>query len=105
MAKAFSPKIVSANDLMSGYTIYLGDAGWTSDIADAEIAHDQATADTLLAAAERQPEIAVGPYLVDVTGHLGSDPAPTKYREVIRVSGPTVGALNKLPEAAEQRAA
>ena len=101
MPKAFSPKIVSANDLMSGQTIYRAEGGWSADITDAVVAGDEETAAALLAAAESQPEIAVGPYLVDVVGE--DRPAPTKYREVIRVTGPTVGALNAPPAEAAAR--
>ncbi|MCB1491996.1 MAG: DUF2849 domain-containing protein [Rhodobiaceae bacterium] len=105
MAKAFSPKIVSANHLLSGLAIYRTATGWSGDIADAAIAHDADSADVLLAAAAGEPDIAVGPYLVDVAGHPAANPAPTRFREVLRVTGPTVGVLNARRAPVERRAA
>lgn len=97
MAKAFTPKIVSANDLLSGEAIYFTGDGWDADISRAIVAHVEDAADILLARASRQADIAVGPYLVDVRTE-NDVPVPTKYRESLRISGPTVGALNAAPE-------
>ena len=91
MPKPFTPKIVSANDLLAGDVVYLdGDDGWTRTVRDAAVANDAEAADRLLAIAAAQPGIVVGPYLADVT--LGPDgrPAPSHLRERIRDRGPTI---------------
>lgn len=95
--KPFSPQIVSANDLFTGETIYLTASGWSAQIEDSVVAHDAHAAETLLSRGSAEPEIAVGPYLIDVEVAANAAPAPKKYRESIRISGPSVGALNKRP--------
>lgn len=89
MAKAFVPKIVSANDLMIGDVVYLtGDAGWTRDLRAAAVAHDAESAEALLARATPQQGVVVDPYLADVSLEGGA-PAPLHYREVFRTRGPS----------------
>ena len=91
MPKPFSPKIVSANDLLVGDVVYLdGDGGWTRTVRTAAVAGDRDAADRLLAIAQAQPGTVVGPYLADVT--LGPDgrPVPSHLRERIRDRGPTI---------------
>lgn len=88
MAKAFAPKIVSANDLMAGDVVYLTPAhGWTRRLAEAAVARDAQAAETLLAAAN-QPGAVVDPYLADVSLETGA-PVPTHFREVYRTRGPS----------------
>jgi hypothetical protein len=89
MAKAFKPKIVSANDLFDGDVVYLTSNGnWTRQIAKAAVAQEPDAAETLLARAD-QPAKVVGPYLLDVT--LGSEGTqPEHFRERLRETGPTL---------------
>lgn len=89
MAKAFSPSVVTANDLLKGDVIYLdhGD-GWTRDLARAAVFSERAEAEAKLAFAAGQPSIAVGAYLAPVT--QGPDgPEPTHFREDFRRTGPS----------------
>jgi hypothetical protein len=88
MAKAFMPKIVSANALLEGDVVYLdGGGGWTRRLANAAIARDEDAARALLAAAD-QPAAVVGPYLTDVAIEPDG-PRPTHFREVYRSRGPS----------------
>lgn len=94
MAKVFSPKIVSANDLMDGDVVYLSTLNtWSRLITEAAIAQDQAAADALLADGEKRQDLIVGAYLLDVA--IGSDgtPSPTHFREKYRLNGPSIDYL------------
>ena len=90
MARAFTPCILTANDLFDGDVVYLApDGAWTRRPVDARLFEDEAEANRSLAAAEGQEDAVVGPYLVAVAtgGHLG--PEPVHVREVLRATGPS----------------
>ncbi len=88
-ARASTARIVSANDLHVGDVIYLArNGGWTRRLDEAALAHSDAEAGALLAAAEMQPDVAVGPYLAQVALERGG-PRPLHYREVFRTRGPS----------------
>lgn len=89
MARAFTPKVVTANDLISGDVIYLAtDGSWVRDLAAAHLLTDEGDANARLFEAETQPHIAVGAYLADATaGDTG--PAPSHFREDFRAKGPS----------------
>lgn len=91
MAKPFRPKIVSANDLLSGDVVYLDRAGaWTRRLDAAAVAETPGAADDLLAVAATQPDQVVGPYLADVARpEDGAAPLPMHLRERIRDRGPS----------------
>ena len=95
--KDFVPKIVSANELHSGETIYLTASGWSPDIAVAVVGFNAIAAEGLLQRALEEPHLAVGPYLIDVALAADGRPEPVKLRERMRVNGPSVGALNGPP--------
>ena len=82
------PQVLTANELVSGDVVYWDGDRWVPRVADAVLIDDTATAERL-----GQVEIAarriVDPYLIDVTLDGGS-PWPTRYREVVRASGPSV---------------
>lgn len=106
MAREFAPKVVTANDLVEGDSVFLGPEGWMRDIAAARVARTPEAAAALEAeaAAAEGANLVVGPYLVDVALDTGS-PVPLLRREQIRASGlPTIPVG---PEAipAERRAA
>ncbi len=85
-------QVVSANRLTDGLVVYLTpDAGWSERLADGRIAADAAAAERLLALAGQaeRDRIVVDPYLIDVAEFDGVL-RPTKYREYIRATGPTV---------------
>ncbi len=89
MARAFTPKVVTANDLLEGDVIYLTAANdWTRDLKAAELIVDEAEAQLRLLEAQSQPQIAVGAYLADAkAGDNG--PEPTHFREEFRRTGPS----------------
>ncbi|WP_171129251.1 MULTISPECIES: DUF2849 domain-containing protein [unclassified Ruegeria] len=89
MARAFTPKVVTANDLVEGDVIYLTeDDRWSRTLSDAELITDEAHAQLRLLDAERQANIIVGAYLADaIAGENG--PEPTHFREDFRRTGPS----------------
>ncbi|OIQ33634.1 MAG: sulfite reductase [Alphaproteobacteria bacterium MedPE-SWcel] len=89
MPRAFTPKVVTANDLLEGDVIYLTPAGgWTRELSEAELITDEAEAQLRLLDAQSQPKIAVGAYLADAkAGEQG--PEPTHFREEFRRTGPS----------------
>lgn len=89
MPRPFTPKVVTANDLITGDVIYLAqDGSWVRCLADAALLADADKASARLFEAETQPHIAVGAYLADAT--LGeSGPTPTHFREGFRAKGPS----------------
>jgi hypothetical protein len=89
MSRALSPKIVTANALLSGEVVYLtADDRWSPRHGDAELIVDEAHAKLRLLFAESRPGRVVGPYLAEATD--GPDgPAPLRRREAIRARGPS----------------
>ena len=89
MPKAFTPKVVTANDLLEGDVIYqTADDRWSRRLEEAEIIEDEAHAQLRLLDAERQKNIIVGVYLADVAkGENG--PEPIHFREAFRRTGPS----------------
>ena len=88
MAKAFTPKVVTANHLLKGDVIYQTATGWTRNLRDAEILTDEADADLRLIEASQQTSEVVGAYLADVAVE-GEAPVPTHFREDFRATGPS----------------
>lgn len=100
MKRRFSPKVVTANDLIEGDVIYLAaDHSWTRSLEDAALFTDPSLADAALDRADRQPEIAVGPYLADAVAGPDGRPQPAHFRETFRAQGPTNYAHGKQAEA------
>lgn len=89
MSRRFTPKIVTANDLVEGDVIYLtADDRWTRRIAEAELIEDEAHAQLRLLHAEAQRQNVVGAYLADAKA--GPDgPEPVHFREAFRAKGPS----------------
>ena len=89
MSAPFTPKVVTASDLLDGEVIYLtADDRWSRDLAEAEVLTDEAHAQLRLIDAEHQANRLVGAYLADVA--LGPDgPEPTHFREAFRRTGPS----------------
>lgn len=89
MPPPFTPKIITASDLLDGDVIYqtLTDQ-WSRHLNEAEIITDEAHAQIRLLDAERQNGALVGVYLADVTiGENG--PEPVHFREEFRRTGPS----------------
>ena len=88
MSKSFTPKVVTANDLLKGDVIYQTATGWTRTLADAEILTDEAHADLRLIEGSQQIADVVGIYLMDVALD-GTAPQTTHFREAFRAKGPS----------------
>lgn len=89
MSRRFTPKIVTANDLIEGDVIYLtADDRWSRRHVDAELIEDEAHAQLRLLHAEAQRDRIVGAYLADARqGAAG--PEPVHFREAFRATGPS----------------
>lgn len=88
MSKKNSPKILTANQLLGGYSVFLtSDGVWRSDLQGASVAYspDEATALLERGRVSEQANEVVGLYLVDVALDENADPYPTHYREKMRV--------------------
>jgi hypothetical protein len=98
MSRGFTPKVVTANDLIAGDVIYLtADDRWTRRHVEAELIEDEAHAQMRLLHAAAQKRIAVGAYLADARlGEKG--PEPTHFREAFRTRGPSNYAHGKQAE-------
>ena len=88
MPKPFTPKVVTANDLLKGDVIYQTATGWTRRLEEAEVLTDEADADLRLIDASRQTDSVVGAYLADVLLADGK-PKPAHFREDFRARGPS----------------
>lgn len=88
MSRAFTPKVVTANDLTSGDVIYLtADDQWSPHHAEAELIEDEAHSQMRLLDGKRAKQ-AVGAYLADAKrGTQG--PEPVHFREAFRARGPS----------------
>lgn len=88
MAK-FTPKVITANDLLLGDVIYRGaDGTWVRALSHAQLYTDEATANRDLTHAQAQSDIAVGVYLADAAAGPNG-PTPTHFREAFRKTGPS----------------
>lgn len=88
MPKTFHPKVLTANDLVNGTSVFLSAEGWSDQIADALVAMTPDQADGLEASGGRSVDLndVIGPYLVDVALD-GGTPLPLTRRERIRAGG------------------
>lgn len=88
MSRAFTPKVVTANDLTSGDVIYLTVADtWSPQHSQAELLEDEAHAQLRLLDGARA-KTAVGAYLADAKrGPHG--PEPVHFREAFRARSPS----------------
>ena len=98
MPRKFTPKVVTANHLLEGDSIWLtADGQWSRLMSDAELIEDEAHADARLALAAAQGGQIVGAYLADAkAGENG--PEPTHFREAFRTRGPSNYAHGKQVE-------
>ena len=89
MTRAFTPKVVTANDLLLGDAVYLtADDRWTRHHHEAELIEDEAHATIRELFAVRQKNIVVGVYLADA--RMGANgPEPVHFREAFRTRGPS----------------
>ena len=82
-------KLLTANRLSDGVTLWYTDAGWVEDAASAARLDDE-TADALQKEwLARETEV-VAPYVIPLTP--SGDPVQREHvREYIRANGPTIG--------------
>jgi len=89
-----SLKILTANDLRSGGVVFATlHGGWSPFISQAQISDDADTAQKLEASSQRAvgEQLIVEPFLIDITVE-NSVPRPVRFRERLRVYGPSVRA-------------
>jgi len=82
-------KLLTANRLTDGLTLWFTTKGWSEDAALAEYL-DDAAADSLLLEWKLRETDVVAPYLIPLT----ADGAPVQrehVREFVRANGPTIG--------------
>ena len=90
MARAFTPKVVTANDLLEGDVIYLtAQNTWTRWHSEAKLYSDETQANAALGFAQSQADRLVGVYLADAEMGEDGKPQPTHFREVFRTRGPS----------------
>jgi hypothetical protein len=85
-----SVKIATANRLTDGLVVFLSTTGhWIGEIENARTAStvDEETALKLML--ETSSSLVVGPYVIDAE-FRDDRPYPTRYREWLRVNGPSV---------------
>lgn len=88
MPQGFTPKIVTANDLLTGDVVYLtADGGWTRNHTGSSLIKDRATAQARLKQAQTNAH-AVGAYLADALPTVNG-PRPVHFRETFRATGPS----------------
>lgn len=87
MAKKSAYKIVTANHLLEGHSVFLSEDGWTADHRKSRIAYgaDEAAELEALGQVDEDANIVVGVYLVDVSLEGEGCPEPIHYREKMRV--------------------
>ena len=89
MARAFTPKVITANALLEGDAIWFTeDNTWSRNIAEAELITDEAHGDIRLLEAKADQSIVVGVYLAEAK-KTNNGPAPTHFREAFRTRGPS----------------
>lgn len=86
------PFVLTANDLLSGYTVYHDGAHWVPKLGDALVASDPEAAEKLndLGLAELARGAIVDPYLAGVSIAVDGAIAPRHFRDAYRLSGPTI---------------
>jgi sulfite reductase (NADPH) hemoprotein beta-component len=100
--KTMKLEIVSANRLGDGRVVYLArEGGWSESIIDGRSARTEEDSAALLAEAERAVDdgIVVSPYLISMADDGGAF-APLRFRERIRLFGPSHRAAPKSHRAA-----
>lgn|SRR5690606_25431195 len=92
------PQVMTAYDVPTGDVVYWTGNGWTRDVREARVFEDATpaadaayTLEAAEAAAARDTaaQIVMDHYPIDVELKDGK-PWPTRYREVVRASGPSV---------------
>lgn len=89
MSRPFTPKVLTANDLIEGDAVWLTSQDeWSRDMSEAELLEDEAVAQERLVFAMMQSDVIVGAYLVDARPSPDG-PVPVHFREAFRTRGPS----------------
>ncbi len=84
----FTPKVITANDLLAGDVIYLtADDQWSRHHSQAELIEDEAHGQLRLLDAQRLKTV-VGAYLAEAR-QGANGPEPVHFREAFRTRGPS----------------
>ena len=90
MARAFTPCVLTANDLLDGDVVYLDPGGdWTRRLGSARLFEDELEARRCLAEAQSQEDTIIDPYLADAAPGGRNGPRPVHFRETFRATGPS----------------
>jgi hypothetical protein len=88
------PVVVTANRTGDGAVVYRrAEGGWSTDLGEATVTSDAATARELLKGAVADDLGAVGSYIAPVKLSLDGKVRPGNLRETIRFRGPTIDYL------------
>ena len=84
-------KILIANDLLTGETLFMGSAEWVSDHRLAHVAQteDEASSLDALGRTAMQMNKVVDAYLIEVAPDETGTQQPVHYRERMRTTGPS----------------
>ncbi|MDF1735900.1 MAG: DUF2849 domain-containing protein [Minwuia sp.] len=83
-------EIITANRLGDGLVIFLTTDGWSARIDAAAVSETKDETAALLARAEADAGLVVGPYEITVERQADGSLHPVKYREALRTRGPSV---------------
>ena len=90
MSKKFTPKVLTANDLLSGDVIYWDKYGnWVLDFEKALFLHTEDLALQSLRSAQNQAKHLIGMYLADAEINEDFKLRPVHFREYYRATGPS----------------
>jgi hypothetical protein len=95
-------KLLTANRLSDGLTLWFGPSGWVEDAARAQHLTDD-DADALLIEWKLRETEVVAPYLIPLTDH-GTPVQREHVREFVRANGPTIGQTADAIASAHNRA-
>lgn len=82
------PQVMTAYDVPTGDVVYWRGDGWTRDVREAAV-FDDATVAEAAASRDAAAQKVMDHYPIDIELKDGK-PWPTRYREVVRASGPSV---------------
>jgi hypothetical protein len=100
MSREFTPKIVTASDLLEGDVVYLTETDdWSRAHTDAELIEDEAHAEIRLIFASQQVNRVVDVFLAEAKAGPNG-PEPVHFRDVFRSRGPSNYPLGKQAETA-----
>ena len=90
MPRKFSPKVLTANDLLEGDVIYMAaDKSWVRSLEAAKLFTDEHEAQEALKQTQYQANRLVGAYLADAQFDEDGKPSPVHFREAFRATGPS----------------